>query len=429
MLPERSPAVARLGWTLADQAVSSTTTLLVLFVLARNASVEVYGAIGLAQAMIVVTIGLTRAAATEPLVVEHTGRYGWNDAARRAIGVSGWGGLVGALVVGAFAALHTGDTRVVLVIVAIALPFLATQDGWRFVALSAGVPSRAFLNDLCWMVILLALCARSMTGPGVLTMSWVVGGIIAAVVGTRQFRMLPTWSKPQSWVREKSALSLRCGVEFVCLAGAVPLVTIGVGMVVGVIDAGSLRAAAVIAGMPVVVVGGIHSALIAEGARQTGSPRTFARLVLLAAAVTWLSLAMTGVICRVVPGEWGEAVLGDRWTAARPLFVPVGFALAGIYGVAVVAGGMRAIGRSDLSVRLVTGTAGLAVLAGMAGAFDGPAAAAWSMSIPSGIGLIVGAWWWTGAPRRLSTSGMHSHGVETGRWVSDQTNEVNDVVR
>src|SRR5918999_2161747 len=79
-------ATARLGWGLADQAVSSITNFALGIVVARSLGAAGFGAFSLAWVSYGVILNVSRGLATDPLTVRYSGPLDdrWRSAAGRA---------------------------------------------------------------------------------------------------------------------------------------------------------------------------------------------------------------------------------------------------------------------------------------------------------------------------------------------------------
>jgi hypothetical protein len=64
--------VRRLGWGLADQALSSLTNFALAVLVARAVSTSALGAFGLSFTTYTITLGATRALCSEPLTVRYS---------------------------------------------------------------------------------------------------------------------------------------------------------------------------------------------------------------------------------------------------------------------------------------------------------------------------------------------------------------------
>ena len=96
--------VRRLGWGLADQALSSLTNFALAILVARTVSTSALGAFGLAFTTYTITLGATRALCSEPLTVRYsaTGEREWREGASAATGVAlVLGAIAGVLCIGA----------------------------------------------------------------------------------------------------------------------------------------------------------------------------------------------------------------------------------------------------------------------------------------------------------------------------------------
>ena len=139
--------VRRLGWGLADQALSSLTNFALAILVARTVSTSALGAFGLAFTTYTITLGATRALCSEPLTVRHsaTGEREWREGASAATGVAlVLGAIAGVLCVGA-SFLFDGTLRPSLIVLGISMPGLIVQDTWRsafFCHLRGGVRIR-----------------------------------------------------------------------------------------------------------------------------------------------------------------------------------------------------------------------------------------------------------------------------------------------
>ena len=122
--------VRRLGWGLADQALSSMTNFALAILVARSVSTAALGAFGLAFTTYTIKLGATRALCQEPLTVRYsaTDEPEWRDGTAAATGVAlVLGVLAGIVCVGA-AFLFSGALRPSLIVLGIGMPGLIVQD-------------------------------------------------------------------------------------------------------------------------------------------------------------------------------------------------------------------------------------------------------------------------------------------------------------
>src|SRR5271165_5141065 len=196
----------RLGWGVADQAVSSITNFAVNIYIARELGAVQYGAFGLAYVTYGFALNASRGLATDPLLVRFSGTNlpVWRRAVRSCTGTAAIVGLaLGAGVLGA-AALLGGTTRLAFLALGLTLPVLLLQDSWRFAFFALGRGSQAFLNDTVWGATLLpALVLLRMTGHANVfsfVFAWGATAGVGAAVGPLQARVVPTLSGSWNWL-------------------------------------------------------------------------------------------------------------------------------------------------------------------------------------------------------------------------------------
>ena len=150
-------ATRRLGWGVADQAMSSISNFAVNIYIARTLGAVQYGAFGLAYVTYGFMLNASRGLATDPLLVRFSGTHPptWRRAVASCTGTA----TVVGLVVGACALvaawLLSGTTRQAFLALGLTLPGLLLQDCWRYSFFALGRGSQAFLNDTIWTVALL----------------------------------------------------------------------------------------------------------------------------------------------------------------------------------------------------------------------------------------------------------------------------------
>ena len=391
--------VRRLGWGIADQAVSSLTNFTLLVVVAGAVGRSSFGALGIAFAAYAVAIGLGRALAGEPLTVRHSVPGGRDTRApsSAALGVAGCVGIAsGALLV--VIGLGTGGVLGrALVPLGVMLPGLVLQDTWRFVFMAAGRPRAACANDALWAVVQCAglagiALAGAVTVPAAV-LAWGVGANVAALVAARASGVRPNFRRARAWLRDERDLWPRFASEFVALTGSWQVALIGLGAVAGLDTVGSLRAAQVLVGPLNVAFLSVPLVAVPESARlwraARGTPFQHAALVggaLAACAVVW------GVVMALIPSGVGRDLLGATWPGARSALVPVVVVMAGVGATLGALCGLRvlAAARDSMWARGVGATlVVLAVVAG--GAASGVTGAAWGWAGAAWAG--AGVWW------------------------------------
>src|SRR5438105_1328883 len=108
-----SKASQRLGWGVADQAMSSISNFAVNIYIARTLGAVQYGAFGLAYVTYGFALNASRGLATDPLLVRFSGTDipTWRRAITRCTGTAFTVGLTTGAIILTIAALLSGTTR------------------------------------------------------------------------------------------------------------------------------------------------------------------------------------------------------------------------------------------------------------------------------------------------------------------------------
>jgi O-antigen/teichoic acid export membrane protein len=394
----------RVGWGITDQALSSLTNFALGLLVARSVSPTGFGAFSLAFATFVVSLGLSRGLASEPLAVRYSHESGgaWRWGAGAATGAALTAGAVlGAVCVivgGILGKAGTGTLTTSFVALGLSLPGLLVQDCWRYAFFANGHGRSAFVNDaVCAVVLFIAFATLEWFGHSTvfwLILAWGGAASVGAVVGVLQARVVPAPQLFVTWCRTHADLIPRYLGEAVASSGGGQLSVYGVGAVGGLSVVGALRAAHLLFGPIQVLFTGVGMMSVPELVRVL---RRSAGQLYVAGGVLSLTLAVVattwGLGIGLMPNAIGGALLGSTWRTAHPLapIVMIGW-IGSALGVGA-AGGMRALAaaKRGLTARLVGATAALAgAIAGAA--FAGASGAAAGLAF-AGCVEAVASWW------------------------------------
>ncbi|OMI91533.1 hypothetical protein BSZ07_01315 [Streptomyces sp. M1013] len=393
----RRGVVGRLSWGLADQAASSLSNFVVGIYVARSLGLTAFGVFSLAWVTYGVVLNVSRGLATDPLVVRFSAvpEPSWRGAVARASGAAllvgagigavslaaglGIGGQVGA----AFAALG------------IVLPGLLLQDAWRYSFFAAGVGRKAFVNDVVWAVALLpamVVAARVGTVPAFL-LAWGGSAAVAGAYGWFQSGIRPRPTGAREWHRDHRDLGYRYLVENVGVSGAGQIRAYGLGAIVGVGAVGVIRGAELLLGPFLAVLMGLSLVTVAESARVLRqAPERLGKFCFLLGAGQTVAAVLWGAALLLVPDRLGEFVLGDVWSGASQLIVPVTLSVAGAGLGTGAAAGLRALAAARRSLRCQLFASACYVAGGLSGAVaGGTVGSAWGAAAASVCGSAV--WW------------------------------------
>jgi O-antigen/teichoic acid export membrane protein len=401
------PLLQRLGWGVADQAVSSVTNFTLGILVARSVSPRHFGAFSIAFVIYTTAMSGARAIVGEPLSVRYSASRGvdWERGTRQATGAS----LVVGVIVGlACVAVRTFSDGVVgssLLILGITMPGLLLQDAWRYAFFTQGRGFQAFLNDSIWALVLFVwIAALSVMGHATLDsliFAWGGAACIAAVAGIAQARLLPRPGQALTWWSEQRDLAPRFFGEFAAGNGSAQVLTYATAAAGGLSEAGALRGAQLLLGPINVFTMGIGVTAVPAGVRllEQGRDHLKRAAVVLSACLAIVTLAW-GMVIFFIPDRWGTALLHDNWFGAHAVIFPLTLAWAGLSANTGGALGLRALAAAKRSLRVKIAITPVSLIAVTAGAFlDGAVGAAYGLAISTTLGALL---WWFQFGRALS---------------------------
>ena len=393
--------IRRLGWGVADQAVSSITNFAIVLYVAHVLGATQLGAFSLAYVTYTFVLTASRGLCTEPLMVRFsaTDLPAWRRAVASCTGTATVIGLVSGVVVLGVAAALGGAARGGFLALGLTLPGLTLQDSWRYSFFALGRGQQAFLNDLVWAVSmapgLLVLRASGHETVFWFVLVWGAAACVAAAVGPLQARVLPRPRQAWAWVTDHRDLGLRYLAENAANSGSGQLRLYGIGLILGLAAVGYVQAATTLMGPFLVIYMGLSLVMVPEAARalRRSGRHLWLFCLLVSAGLTIIGLAWGAVLLVALPRGLGGLLLGHVWRPAYPLVLPLAISVGGACASAGASSGLHALGAARRSLRamLIGSSAylGLALLGaylgGALGSVRGIAVATW-------IGAV--AWWW-----------------------------------
>lgn len=305
-------------WGGVDQALSSGTNFLLLFVTVRSVDVRDYGAFSLVYLVYVLVLPLARATGTMPYTVANARR---SIAAARA---DTRANLEYALSVGALVGIGCAVTAVVvgepirspMLVLAVCFPLLLVQDAVRGVFFVRSEFLRATANDGVWAALMFAVIIPvQLSGERapvtVYIAAWAGAGACAGVIGLVQLRSRIGLVRPGRWLRRNEALARPLFITMVFTVLPAQLTYLLMPVVSSLTALGEIRAAYVLFG----ILGVVNStvAMIALPHASRMRPRRVPRF----AAVLSISMAVLavawGLIVLLLPASIGRALIGPAW--------------------------------------------------------------------------------------------------------------------
>ena len=319
--------VRRSSWGFVDQALSSASNFAFGVFVAATVSAQDFGAFTIVYAIYGLWIGVSAGLASIPLVVGYsaTPPDRFRPASRASVGTAlavSAPGVVGCLVAANFTSPVISGPLLALAVV---LPGLCVQDGWRYSFLAGGHPERAALNDGIWVAVQVLATAAVIALDGLsvtaMILAWGGAGTVAALVGVRQAGVTPAPGRTLAWLNEQRVLGPRYAIESVAHRSGGWLALAVVGAVAGLQAVGALRGALLLATGPLnLLFVGATFAFVPEGVRLLRrSPELLSGAMRrLGLGVALIALAWS-LVAIAIPDALGEKLLGSTWTGAEPL--------------------------------------------------------------------------------------------------------------
>ncbi|GAA2789496.1 hypothetical protein [Kribbella solani] len=400
----RRQVAGRLGWGIADQAVSSLGNFLLGVFVARLLGATGLGALGLAFLAYSVALNCSRALSTDALMVRYSvsGKDSRHEAVAASSGVALLVGVVGGLLcvlIGLLLKQQTpgSEAGAAFVALGIVLPGLTLQDSWRSAFFAAGEGAKTFVNDAVWTVLMLtALFVGRFLDFGITAALLAFGGTaaLAGIYGIRQAGVMPRPAAALGWLRKHSDLGPRFLVENVVLGAGGQVRTLIVAASGGLAAAGAIRGAEMLVGPVAALLMGVGQVAVPEAARALSrGGRSLWRLCAgLSGGLSVIALGWGLVILVLFPLGIGDLVLGSVWPDAHVLVLGVIVsAAAGCLHVGPSAG-LRALGRADQTMQCqITVTTLFVGFAAIGGFFWNAQGVVWGSAIASVLGIAI--WW------------------------------------
>jgi O-antigen/teichoic acid export membrane protein len=392
-------AFRRLGWGVADQAVSSLSNVAVSIYVVHSLGAAQFGAFSLAYVTYGFALNASRGLCTDPLMVRFSGVSvrAWRRGVRSCTGTACAVGLFTGIGTLAAAVLFGGTIGAAFLGLGLTLPGLMLQDSWRFSFFAAGRGGQAFLNDSIWAVTLIPalVLLRVFHHADVFwfTFAWGATACIGAVAGVLQAGLFPRPTYAWDWLTRHHDLGTRYLLEGTLSSAVMQVRGYGTAALLGLAAVGFVQASVTLTGPMTILFLGMGLVTLPEGARILHrSPRHFPTFcVLVSGGLSLAGLAWGIVLIVAVPKGLGQVAVGSIWRPTYPLMLPQTVYLVAS-GVAAGAGtGLHALGAARRSLRVVI--IGTVVASGLAlggAAVLGAPGTIYGMAVGTWLGAILG---------------------------------------
>jgi hypothetical protein len=362
-------------FTVADQGVSSASTLLLTVGVARSASITEFGVFGTGIIAYLLCVGMIRPFGVDVILVFGAGsnRPGEGPQLRSVFKVVGALSVLSGLGLVLLGYALGGVGGVCVQLIGASFPGLALLEVGRYFRLSSGSPLGALAISGGWLAGFLAIGATAgawfEASPVAITAAWcgTATGIGLAVTIWDCAR--PPARGELGQYRALLPHCLRYATDFLLMTGAAQGTLLGVASMNGLAGAAGLRGAQTLLGPPnVILMASATALLVGAAANEPREWRKTAKTGLVLLSGVWIYC----VLVLMLPTSLGVELLGESWDMSRRVLVPLGLA-AGFTALSMAATvSLRAGRRSAEALKtrlliapiLVLGTLGAAFLFG-----------------------------------------------------------------
>ncbi|WP_456599827.1 hypothetical protein [Blastococcus sp. SYSU DS0616] len=303
------------GLTVADQAISSASNMLLSVAIASGVSASVFGEFAIIYSIYWLLLGGTRAAVLDPLLI--TQRNVLKGAPVHLVAVAS-AAAVGAIGIPVGLLLLATPLDVAWAVFFLGLPALLVQDALRYVGFFEQRPGRAVLLDGVWLVVMIVATVLALTdvisGTAVVLGLWILGALLADLIGLVAFRLRREPLHLRARLRAMWPVSGPLLGDFALSSGSGQLTIFVLPLVASTALLGSLKAAQVangplnitVAAASVICLPMVASAVESDRNRALRIGR-FASLALAGVAVVY------GTVLVLLPQGVGQALFGESW--------------------------------------------------------------------------------------------------------------------
>jgi O-antigen/teichoic acid export membrane protein len=313
--------VTRAGGALVDQVLSSGTQLLLIVLVARNADPTTFGAVSVALIVHGLLMGLVRAGVGEIVLLRcRANLSGVRREACSGLFVALLAGVVSALCLAAVGVAVGGEVGPFLLLMALAAPFVYTQDVLRSVAYGEGRVDQAVLVDGVWMAVQVGVSAVLLVvgdaTPTGLVLAWVLGAAVASTTVGLYRRMWPRPVAVRRWWAEERARSSGFIADFLVSNGLWQAAFLLLGVFMPLDELGALRVAIVSVSPLANLMAGVRSLVLANLAGLRDRPALALRRAAQMGACLAAAGAAYGIALVLLPDRWGAELFGETWAEA-----------------------------------------------------------------------------------------------------------------
>lgn len=393
----RSPLRSKRMWlALGSSGIASASSFVFTVAMAHHLDPVSFGVFAIAGATQALSVGLARAAVVEPFLAIEDG-----GAVRAMVHRSS---LVGLLLAVTVALLGLVLNAPYFLLLALGLHGLTISECVRTTNMARLRPTSAVMQDASWGLGAIAAAMTLFFGlvsPLVAYGIWVLSGALVGYIFVALLRCNPGPSWAPASLRTSTSVAF--GADFLVGSGSALVTTNILGVVVGPVTVGALRAAGAIFG-PITLLVSVGRALAIPFLKrvQATAPRSEFSVAVRVSALMGLMIAPLLAALAFLPGAVGRFLLGENWSSAEPIMPYLALELGFIVLTTAAFAGHRVwlAGKASLIVRSFLAVVRLVVVVAAA-VWGGAQLAAVAMASVAFIGMV--AWWFSYYRRTRST--------------------------
>jgi hypothetical protein len=338
-----------------DQILASASNGLLLFVLARAATVEEFGVIALLITVVFTWVGFNRGALGTPiLLVSKLSKHQISVESGYAIT---WAAAMSfsAVMVVYVVGMVLGHPSIALAF-ALSTPIVLIQDVLRFPLIACGKPLVAAASDGIWALCMLAVFVISLAGRTtsveVAILAWGIGGCISAGMLMMLGSLRPKFRRLLSWWRTYSPARIRFGGTYATIPLMAAVTTSVITAAAGLAPAAALRGAMTLFGPITLLIMTIPTVYLVHVRRSSISPQLQWRLMVkVSIVVSALTMLATALVV-ALPDHLGTLLLGTIWPQAISVAPYVGIQCAGLCWTTTTYSFLQAEGMGQTLLRI-----------------------------------------------------------------------------
>lgn len=369
---------------LADQAISSLSSLIFAIMVARISAPDEVGAWAIAYALYTFSLTVSRSVLSTTALISPTSgtaNVQTESVDRGAHTLSIAVGLMVGLLFVASGLVVGGPVAVYLLLFGAGTPVLLLQDTIRYTFIRRRMTHLTAVLDAVWLLVQVTsgwgLVSLIGDGRGVV-IGWLAGVFVSAILGVVLLKKAFSLADAKEFVLAFRSTAVRLFVDSLVSSGTANALPILLGATLGLVATGHFRGALTLLGVVGIIVMGLTPIATVEVLpRVKDASHNIRFLILWCAGIAVLGVAVFFLLI-YLPNRWGQQLLGETWFGTREILLAMSVQIVfrgPFTGVPII---LRAAHRLNEVIRLRLVQGMLTLTCAMAGAlFWGLAGAAW----------------------------------------------------